>query len=273
MHAENVQNKLYYDLEVIAVEILNEQNNLAALEANRGKYEPDVYATLRQSIDDRISELEGNRAQYEEAYNLVCSMTANSSADILDLITGKENDGQIRGAADGWFGFHDDKNLAIDGLNQIDAALAELPPITTFVESSNVNGLLAYEGEGYHYDSFRNGVNVSTNAMKAAFALSEGEEGGTSEVSPGVVLFNSKQFVLDGQENNYNMGSTTHVFSQADAYSEYEGSETFDGGYDSVRITNDDGSYTYLTYSQYQKLNSTTANALDSDVVAAENLE
>ena len=146
------------------------------------------------------------------------------------------------------FGFHDDKNLAIDGLNQIDAALAGLPPITTFVESSNVNGLLAYEGEGYHYDSFRNGVNVSNNAMRAAFALSEGEEGGTSEVSPGVVLFNSKQFILDGQQNNYNSGSTNHVLSQVDAFSDYEGSDTFDGGYDSVRISNDDGTYTYLTY-------------------------
>lgn len=259
--AMDIQTKLYYDMEVISVEIRNEQNNLAALKQvgkmPDGQLTEAEYDKFEKDILDRIAKLEANYESYAETYNLVVDLTANKSADLLDLITNKEGDGLIRGASDGWFGINDNVNDAVEGLKQINAALSTLPPITTFVDSATVNGLLAYE-EGYHMDSFMNGVNVTKNAMEIAYTLANNNNE-SMEVAPGVVLFNSRQFVIDGQAaNNDFYGRTSHTFSQAEAYANYDGAgsgaETFDGGYDSVRYVNDDGETVYLTCAQFQKL-------------------
>lgn len=252
--AEDVQNKLYYDLEVIGVEIQNERDVLAALEANKDKMDASTYNDIHNRLTEKIKYLETQQESYANAYNTVVGLTANNSMDIVDFFTNHEGDGILRGAADGWFGWHDSVDDAKTGLEMVNDAIKNLVPVSVFVEGASVNGLLAYE-EGYHADSFRNGVNVSNYAMEASFNIAENSEGGTSEIAPGVVAFNSKTFVDEGKSLNNNIyGSTSHTFSQTDAYTNYDGAETSAGGFDSVRITNSDGEYEYMTYSQYVKL-------------------
>lgn len=252
--AEDVQNKLYYDLEVIGVEIQNEMDVLAALDANKNNMDEATYNDIRERLTERINYLKEQQEAYVNAYNTVVGLTANSSNDIIDFVTNHEGDGLLRGAADGWFGWHDSVEDAKTGLEMVNAAINGLVPVSVFVEGASVNGLLAYE-EGYHLDSFRNGVSVSNYAMEASFNIAENSEGGTSEIAPGVVAFNSKSFVDEGKSINNNIyGSTSHTFSQSDAYTNWDGSEASAGGFDSVRITNSDGEYEYMTYSQYVKL-------------------
>lgn len=250
--AEDIQSNLYYDIEVIDVERRNEAANLAALEKSKDLLTPEQYQEFKADIESRIERLDLAYEQYVNAYNYVADLNSNKSADVMDLIKGQERDGKIRGAADGIFGYHDDVKLAKEGLQEIEYVLSGLAPLTTIVQSSQINGVVATQNE-YHMDSFRNGVNVTDNAMNVSFAIASNQENGTSEIAPGIVTFNSKNFVTDGLNETYNyMGGTTSVFSQIDAYG-YDGiNQTFENGHDSVRVDTGDG-YTYMTYAQFQK--------------------
>lgn len=268
--AIEVRDNLYYDIGLINNEIQNEKDALAALEANRSKMDKDVYDALLNQANRKIEELNGYLGEYMEAYNTVDGLTSESSLDIIDFITGKGGDGKIHEASDGWFGYGDSLEDATDGLRSVVAAISNLTPVSVVTDSSSLVGTVS--NTDHRYDLFLNGTNVSKTAMEAAYNIAENSQGGTEVIAPGVVAFNSSEFVSEGQQINNNIFGSSYTFSQNQAYSDYGEIVKNDNGFDSVKITTADGETKYMTYSQYLKQGYNT-ESVDAVTSASESVE
>lgn len=250
--AENARDNIYADMEILMQELKTIEINKNALskqadELSKMDATVEGYDNLYEQLCAELNEHELNvnnaLTAYSDVYNYINEQTERKFWPWL-------TDGAFVEANDAWFWTENDIDKASAAAKALNEKLAELPPVTTVVDSAAVNGLLAMSDD-YLMKNFANGSAVSSTMMTAAMAI--GSATGqtlekTTDDGTNVVLFNSRAMIQEGYTNDegdylYLYGeANTYTFAQDEAYGDYygEGSVTMDG-YDSVAIKDDEG--------------------------------
>ncbi len=251
--AHEAMSALEHDIDRIESEMVTLETTWASIEAMResGAITDEQYNAYKKDYEDRKAELQRYLNEYTLAY------------EQFSLLMGDEfgygASGKITGASEWW---NNDVETALEGAAEANAILASLTPTSLICETTSFSGLLAYE-EGYYTDTMlAGGPHVSNMLMDASFNASTNS--GTTYTpadDSGVTFFNSESYLLTGMQNLSYYGDTTsdHVLSQTDVYymNNYYRYESPSGGvYDSVRIDNGNGEYTYMTYGEYMAMTS-----------------
>lgn len=261
--AENARDNIYADIEILMQEkktIEINRNALTKQESELSKQPATVegYANLYDQLCDELNAHEANvdaaLTAYSNVYDYINEQTERK-------FWPWQTDGDFVEANDAWFWTENDIDKATAAAKDLNAKLAELPPVSTVVESAAVNGLLALNDD-YLMKNFANGSAVSGTMMTAAMAI--GNATGqtlekTTDNGTKVVLFNSRAMIQEGYTNDegdylYLYGEdNTYTFGQDNAYGDYygDGAVTMDG-YDSVAIKDDEGNIVdMMTADQY----------------------
>lgn len=249
--AESVQLNLQADIDVLLQEIRNIDMNIAALESLGPEY-----ASYVEELKLQKQAVEGTLTQYENAKETVDGLLKKSflGPDGL-LIDGFE-----------FWGLKKNDSAASEGTQILRDALSGLPPVSTVVESANINALYAMgSDDDYLARQFYNGTSVSKTMMTAALDVATKNNETESATINGqqVTLFNSKGVVNRGmldENGNYKYmtdDNSNYTWGQTSAYEDSYGMETtYEGAkgmYDSVVIKTDDNEEIYMTYAQFME--------------------
>lgn len=287
---ENALLNLQADIDVLSAELNDNLVDLAALEVayKAGEISYDDYVDAKEKLTEHRTRVQEQLNFYKEALDEGKALTANSDKlDLLHWFTSPDQvegrDGKIEEATDGFLHWGKDIDLLNEGISDFHTKLAVLEPTSVVCDTAAVNGLYGLTTD-YLYDSFSEGAGVSQTHMNAAY-LAAGNSKVASEDGT-VEYFNSQEYTNRGKQaladsdfsinlevkgpddtsetitvnrENMNYTSYSHVFTQDNVYESLDYSTDVcytdpntNQTYDSVRVTNSDGSVTYMSYSQYQ---------------------
>ncbi len=260
--AEQIRTNLYNDMEVLQSELINIEVDMEAIKIMyplaEGQSVTDKDWEGYQYYDElsrQHATVTNGRDKYAEAINQIDPLLHNR-------LLGYDSDGLFVEGSD-WGGNYEGDDAKIkEGINIVNDALSFLDPVYAICERTSNNGLVVGNGENTYANSmFYNKSNVSNVVLEASYNSASSTE--TSTSNPNVTYFNSRQNILDGYDSaGFIPTGTGRTFSELDAYGAYEPNvyQGNSGSYDSVRIDNGDGTYSYMTYDQYQRSSNNGGN-------------